>query len=163
MALDGLNAEAEQVKESAVTDLVRNLDQLKIVGVRPKPEGLNADLTVSEEVANNPLLRQVLQQDMGRQGFFIARGPQNSVQLVSNEGELIAGTGNGVRYTLYFGEIARGSAKDIETGLGDKAAETEAPAKPEAEGQRNQRRSLLIRKNLPTTQKRASPVPARKS
>lgn len=133
-ALDGLNAEAEQVKESAVTDLVRNLDQLKIVGVRPKPEGLNADLTVSEEVANNPLLRQVLQQDMVRQGFFIARGPQNSVQLVSNEGELIAGTGNGVRYTLYFGEIARGSAKDIETGLGDKAAEAEAPAKPEAEG-----------------------------
>ncbi|MFM7058553.1 MAG: DUF4340 domain-containing protein [Planctomycetota bacterium] len=122
-ALDGLNAESEQLKEAAITDLVRNLDQLKIVGVRPKPAGLNADLTVTEEVANNPLLRQVLQQDMARQGFFIARGPQNSVQLVSNEGEVIAGTSNGVRYTLYFGEIARGSAKDIETGLAEKATE----------------------------------------
>lgn len=121
-SLEGINAESEQVKEAAVTDLVRNLDQLKIVGVRPKPEGLNADLTVTEEVANNPLLRQVLQQDMARQGFFIARGPQNSVQLVSNEGEVIAGTSNGVRYTLYFGEIARGSAKDIETGLADQSA-----------------------------------------
>ncbi|MEY3174741.1 MAG: hypothetical protein RLZZ436_2655 [Planctomycetota bacterium] len=140
-SLDGINPESEQVREAAVTDLVRNLDQLKIVGVRPKPEGLNADLTVSEEVAGNPLLRQVLQQDMARQGFFIARGPQNSVQLVSNEGELIAGTTNGVRYTLYFGEIARGSAKDIETGLGEKAPETadaaEADAKsdPAAEAQ----------------------------
>lgn len=137
--LEGINAESEQLKEAAVTDLVRNLDQLKIVGVRPKPEGLNADLTVTEEVANNPLLRQVLQQDMARQGFFIARGPQNSVQLVSNEGEVIAGTSNGVRYTLYFGEIARGSAKDIETGLADKsaadAATENAEAKPAADAE----------------------------
>lgn len=137
--LEGINAESEQVKEAAVTDLVRNLDQLKIVGVRPKPEGLNADLTVTEEVANNPLLRQVLQQDMARQGFFIARGPQNSVQLVSNEGEVIAGTGNGVRYTLYFGEIARGSAKDIETGIAEQssagAATENADAKPASDAE----------------------------
>lgn len=132
--LDGLDAENEQLKESAVTDLVRNLDQLKIVGVRPKPAGLNADLTVSEEVAANPLLRQVLQADMARQGFFIARGPQNTVKLVSNEGEVLAGTANGVRYTLYFGEIARGNSKDIEVGLNDtpadpnNAARTETPA-----------------------------------
>jgi len=133
--LDGLNSETEQVKEAAVTDLVRNLDQLKIVGVRPKPQGLNADLTVSEEVAKNPLLRQVLQADMQRQGFFVARGPQNSVQLVSNEGELIAGTSNGVRYTLYFGEIARGSAKDIEVGLkSEDAAGEKAEAGKEGEG-----------------------------
>ncbi len=121
--LDGLDTETEQTKASAVTDLVRNLDELRIVGVRPKPEGLNADLTVSPEVAQNPLLRQVLQADMARQGFFIARGPDNAVQLVSNEGELVAGTTNGVRYTLYFGEIARGSARDIEVGLGDAPAE----------------------------------------
>ena len=134
--LDGLNTEAEQVKEAAVTDLVRNLDQLKIVGVRPKPQGLNADLTVSEEVSQNPLLRQVLQADMQRQGYFVARGPQNSVQLVSNEGELIAGTSNGVRYTLYFGEIARGTAKDIEVGLKSDAAAAENPeaAKEGADG-----------------------------
>jgi len=133
--LDGLNSETEQVKEAAVTDLVRNLDQLKIVGVRPKPQGLNADLTVSEEVAQNPLLRQVLQADMQRQGFFVARGPQNSVQLVSNEGELIAGTSNGVRYTLYFGEIARGTEKDIEVGLkSEDAAGEKAEAGKEGEG-----------------------------
>jgi hypothetical protein len=125
--MKGLNPEMESLKEAAVTDITKNLDQLKIVGVRPKPEGLNADLTVSPEVAQNPLLRQVLQSDMQRQGFYIARGENNQVKLVSNEGELLAGTNNGVRYTLYFGEIARGTAKDIETGLNDKEpAEGEA-------------------------------------
>ncbi|MBL8812946.1 MAG: DUF4340 domain-containing protein, partial [Planctomycetaceae bacterium] len=122
-SLTGLDESTEQVKESAINDLVRNLDQLKIVGVREKPEGLNADLSVSDDVAQNPLLRQVLQADMQQKGFFVARGPNNSYRLVSNEGELIAGTGTGVRYTLYFGEIARGSAKDIETGLNEKPAE----------------------------------------
>jgi hypothetical protein len=122
-----LNPDIESLKEAAVTDITKNLDQLKIVGVRPKPEGLNADLTVSPEVAQNPLMRQVLQTDMQRQGFYIARGENNQVKLVSNEGELLAGTNNGVRYTLYFGEIARGTAKDIETGLNDKKpAEGEA-------------------------------------
>lgn len=123
----GLNPDMESLKEAAVTDITKNLDQLKIVGVRPKPEGLNADLTVSPEVAQNPLMRQVLKTDMQRQGFYIARGENNQVKLVSNEGELLAGTNNGVRYTLYFGEIARGTAKDIETGLNDKKpAEGEA-------------------------------------
>jgi len=125
--LEGLNTETESLKDIPITDVTRNLDQLKIVGVRPKPQGLNADLTVSREVAGNPLLRQVLQADMQRQGFYIARGQNDQVKLVSNEGELIAGTNNGVKYTLYFGEIARGSEKDIETGLneskGDAAAE----------------------------------------
>lgn len=125
--MKGLNPDIESLKEAAVTDITKNLDQLKIVGVRPKPEGLNADLTVSPEVAQNPLMRQVLQTDMQRQGFYIARGENNQVKLVSNEGELLAGTNNGVRYTLYFGEIARGTAKDIETGLNDKKpAEGEA-------------------------------------
>lgn len=116
----GLDATAESVKEAPINDLARNLDQLKIVGVRPKPEGLNADLTVSADLANNPVIMQILQADMQRQGFFIARGEDGRRKLVSNEGELVAGTKNGVRYTLYFGEIARGSAKDIETGLNEK-------------------------------------------
>ena len=127
--LAGLNAEAESVKEAAINDLTKNLDQLKIVGVRPKPEGLNADLTVSAEMASNPVIMQILQADMQRQGFFIARGENGKKMLVSNEGELVAGTKNGVRYTLYFGEVARGSAKDIETGLNEKTAADQDAAK----------------------------------
>jgi hypothetical protein len=127
----GLEPATESVKEAPINDLAKNLDQLKIVGVRPKPEGLNADLTVSAEMANNPIVMQILQADMQRQGFFIARGENGQKKLVSNEGELVAGTKNGVRYTLYFGEVARGSAKDIETGLNEKpAAEGDEPKTP---------------------------------
>jgi hypothetical protein len=164
--LEGLNAETESLKETPITDVTRNLDQLKIVGVRPKPQGLNADLTVSREVAGNPLLRQVLQADMQRQGFYIARGENDQVKLVSNEGELIAGTNNGVKYTLYFGEIARGSEKDIETGLNEskggaaaedaksdeddskKSDETDAETSPPAaseEPESGPRRYLLVK------------------
>lgn len=130
--LEGLDPEAESMKESAVNDLARNLDQLKIVGVRPKPAGLNADLTVTSEVANNPIILQVLQADMQRQGFFIARGEGGKRKLVSNEGEVVAGTKNGVRYTLYFGEIARGTDKEIETGLNETKSGADA-AGPEGE------------------------------
>jgi hypothetical protein len=155
-AMAGLDLNVESLKETAVTDITRNLDQLKIIGVRPKPAGLNADLTVSKEVAQNPLLQKVLQTDMQRQGFYIARGADENVKLVSNEGELIAGTNNGVKYTLYFGEIARGTAKDIETGLnepkaagetkeGEKAAdEAEAEDKP-AGPDAGPRRYLLVK------------------
>ncbi len=154
--MTGLNTETESLKEAAVTDITSNLDKLKIVGVRPKPEGLNADLTVAPDVAQNPLLRQVLQTDMQRQGFYIARGENNRVKLVSNEGELIAGTSNGVRYTLYFGEIARGTAKDIETGLNDSkpvegekdSAAASEEAKPEEKPESPEsgpRRYLLVK------------------
>ena len=130
----GIDAETESVKEAPINDLAKNLDQLRIVGVRPKPKGLNADLTVDTDIVNNPVIMQVLQSDMQRQGFFIARGENGKKKLVSNEGELVAGTKNGVRYTLYFGEVARGSAKDIETGLNEEVADGDAAgAKPDSE------------------------------
>lgn len=134
--LDGLDDASEKLDENAVRDITRNLDQLKIVGVRPKPEGLNADLTMSKEVAENPLLRQVLQADMQRQGFFAARTPEGT-KLVSNEGELVAGASNGVRYTLYFGEIARGTEKDIEVGFAGEKKPDDA-AKAAAEGEKKE-------------------------
>jgi hypothetical protein len=137
--------EEEELDDSPVTDIARNLDQLKIVGVRPKPKGLRGDLSV------DPLVRQILQQEMQQRGFFIAGGENGEPVLVSNEGELIAGIDNGVQYTLYFGEIARGTGKDIEVGLqtkNDEAADTdaatdEADAEPESED--GPRRYLLLK------------------
>ena len=135
--MPGLDAATEQVKESAITDVTRDLDNLKIVGVRPKPEGISSDLKVSREVARNPLMMQALQLDMQRQGFYVAPDETGERKLYSNEGELIAGTNNGVKYTLYFGEIARGTAKDIETGLNEPKASADGTkaevtdAKPE--------------------------------
>lgn len=128
-ALEGLNAESESLKETVISDLNRNLDQMKIVGVRPKPKGINSDLTITAEVAESQVLQEALQIDLMRQGYYIIPDDQKKLKLYSNEGELIAGTKDGLLYTLYFGEIARGSAKDIETGLNEAKPED---AKPDA-------------------------------
>ena len=42
--LDGLNEEAEELDKSPISTIATNLDQLKIVGVRPKPEGLDDNM-----------------------------------------------------------------------------------------------------------------------
>lgn len=128
-SLEGMDAENESLKETVISDLNRNLDQMKIVGVRPKPKGINSDLTITSDVAESPALQEALQIDLMRQGFYIIPDEQKKLKLMSNEGELIAGTKDGLLYTLYFGEIARGSAKDLETGFNEGKAEE---AKPEA-------------------------------
>lgn len=119
--LADLNEEAEELDKSPVTSIASSLQQLKIVGVRPKPDGLNSNLRV------NPAVKQILQMQMQSQGYFIGGDKDGNERLYSNEGELIAGLSNGVEYTLYFGEIARGTGKDIEVGLSDdaKAADEE--------------------------------------
>ena len=113
--LDGLNEEAEELDKSPVSTIATNLDQLEIVGVRPKPEGLDDNMRV------NPAVKQILQMQMQAQGYFIGGDKDGNERLYSNEGELVAGINNGVEYTLYFGEIARGTGKEIEVGLGDEA------------------------------------------
>ncbi|MEZ6126504.1 MAG: DUF4340 domain-containing protein [Planctomycetaceae bacterium] len=130
--LEGLNAETEELDNSPVTSIVSSLDQLKIVGVRPKPEGLNKDLRLPPQLEQ--ALRAELEREMRSRGFFVAVGPDDQERLASNEGELIAGTGKGVQYTLYFGEIARGSEKDIETGLNGESEKKDEATGDQADG-----------------------------
>ena len=124
-ALERLDDQSEKLKTPTVTQMVSALDDLKIVGVRPKPSGLIGVLTGREGAALNQL--EVLQ--MQRAGYFLT--PDG--QLVSNEGEILAGTNEGVRYSLRFGEVISGTDLDIEVGSGDATAD-EAPATDEAAG-----------------------------
>ena len=126
--LEGLDEEKEELDDSPVRSIATNLNDLKIVGVRPKPEGLDGNLKV------NPVVKQILQQQMQSLGYFIGGDKDGKERLYSNEGELIAGTDDGVEYTLYFGEIARGSGKDIEVGASG------AEAKPESKDNEEERR-----------------------
>lgn len=151
--LSGLDAEKEELDKSPITSIATNLDQLKIVGVRPKPEGLSDDLRVPPQVKQ--LLKDELERAMRSQGYFIGADESGQGErLYGNEGELIAGTDNGVQYTLYFGEIARGTGKDIEVGLSKdtKAADGE---KSETDGDEaaedeedGPRRYLLVKVEL---------------
>jgi hypothetical protein len=119
--------------------LVGALMGVEIVGVRPKPEGLTGNLRQAFEartITNTDL------QTMQSRGFY----PTQSGEMLSNEGELLVRTGEGVLYTLRFGEILFGSGNavaigdetsdDQEAGVGENryvliTAEFDASALPE--------------------------------
>ncbi len=100
------NQEVDTVK---VNDLLRALDELSIVGVRPKPEGLSASLQRSEgeiRISQADLL------SLQSKGYYFSRDGQ----LLSNEGEVEVQTSDGLVYTLRFGEIVYGSGEALTAG-----------------------------------------------
>lgn len=139
--LAGLDDAAEELDSSPVGSIATNLDNLKIVDVLKKPEGLDDNLRI------NPAIKQLLQAQMQAQGYFIGGDKDGNERLYANEGELIAGTQNGVEYTLYFGEIARDSSKDIEVDLNKEEAE-EAATEESTDTEDGPRRYLLVKVNF---------------
>ncbi len=121
--LEGLDEATEQVNTSAVNSLTRVLDELKIIGVRPKPKGLNPDLSLDRTVIDNQLSAQLLRQSLQDKGFFLAQDEQGKLQLVSKEGQLLATTTKGIVYDLYFGEQFTGSQFELEFGDAESASE----------------------------------------
>ena len=99
----------KEVNASKANELAKNLDELKIVGVRPKPEGITQSLKKTEEGI------EISQSDylsLRSKGYFFSRDGS----LLSNEGELQARTSKGIVYTLRFGEVAYGSGFDVSAG-----------------------------------------------
>ena len=115
--LEGLDAATEETNTTKAGEIATTLTQIKIVGVRPKPEGLTARL----ERANN-IEAQFLAQELQRKGFFLGQGGK----LFSNEGDLLFETTSGVRYTLRFGELELGEGDAA--SIGEDASEEEQQA-----------------------------------
>jgi hypothetical protein len=108
----------EELKTDTVNQLVNSLDNLRLVGVRPKPQGVHADLTLDPRIAQSRELVAALRNDMLNRGFILARERAGGkTHLYSKEGELEAGTKEGVQYSLHFGQIFTGTEFEIETGL----------------------------------------------
>lgn len=122
----------KELKTDLVNQIVNNLDGLRLVGVRPKPQGVNPDLSIDKRISDARPLVMALESDMAKKGFYLAaatRGGQT--KLVSKEGEFEAGTTEGIRYELHFGQIFTGTEFDIETGLskaGDKSKDSKSAA-----------------------------------
>ncbi len=137
--LQGLDDKTQEVNADAVRDVEGHLDNLKIEGVRPKPQGIRPDLSVDPKIARDPLVRIALQQDLQDKGYFV--GPdekdKESLHLYSTEGEMLAGTNEGVRYALHFGQIFTGTEFEIEVGFanknGDEAGEKKTDGEKKAE------------------------------
>ena len=119
-----------RLRGKKIDALTEALDNLRIVDVQPKPENLTRDLKTPEGIRLS--MESVL--SLRRKGFFIT--PLG--QLLSNEGEILVETANGIQYTLRFGEVAPG-------GTGALAAASEQEGK-QASGTRGteERRYLFI-------------------
>jgi Domain of unknown function (DUF4340) len=114
--LEGLDEATEQVNTANVNALTRVLDELKIIGVRPKPKGLNPDLSLDPKIINNQVSADLLQESLADKGFFLAQDQEGKLRLVAKEGQLTALTSQGVAYEIYFGDQFSGSLFDLEFG-----------------------------------------------
>ncbi|MBX3438506.1 MAG: DUF4340 domain-containing protein [Planctomycetaceae bacterium] len=139
-ALEGLPAN-EKVNTSGVNSVINALEDLKIVGVRAKPDGLIAALKGERDGLVDP-------RALAEKGFFLTEQG-----FVSNEGEVHVATADGVRYVLQFGEVFTGSDVEIEIGRdsgdGEKSSATgdgaEAAAEEADSAANKQSRYLFIR------------------
>ena len=99
----------EEMETYRASELMRSIDELNIVGVRPKPAGLSRTLTRTE---GSSRITQADMMSLQSKGFYFTR--QGS--LVSNEGEMTVRTSDGVTYTLRFGEVVYGSGDAVTAG-----------------------------------------------
>jgi hypothetical protein len=108
----------QEVNTIKMNDLLRAIDELSIVGVRPKPAGLSQSL---EKVSGGVAISQSDVLSLQSKGYFFTRDGQ----LVSNEGEMQVRTKDGVIYTLRFGEIVYGSGLAVTAGIDTSKSEKE--------------------------------------
>ena len=114
-----LNEETEELENSKLNTLAFSLEDLEIIGVRPKPQGIQGDLSLNVREDIKARAMQILNQQLVSYGFFLTPGGENKPRLLSKEGELVAGTGEGVEYHLHFGNQFQGTDEDIQIGSKD--------------------------------------------
>ena len=98
----------QEIDSTKIDELLEGIDELSIVGVRPKPEGLSKTLARAEG-AN---MSQAAALSLQSRGYYFTRDGN----LVSNEGEMEVQTSEGVVYLLRFGEVLYGSGQAITAG-----------------------------------------------
>jgi hypothetical protein len=125
----------EELNEESLNALKSALEDLKIVDVVHKPQGLSNDLKAGQDfMKNNERLRQ-----LASKGFTPAVTKEGGpLELVSSDGEAIATMKNGVKYVLRFGNlttVAGGQDKDEKTPAKD--AKPDAKDKKAEKGDKN--------------------------
>jgi hypothetical protein len=110
----------QEVDTVKMNDLLRAIDELSILGVRPKPEGLSQDLKQSE---GSVPISQANLLSLQSKGYYFTRDGN----LLSNEGELEFATSEGLRYILRFGEVLYGTGEAISAGTEDSDQKDSGP------------------------------------
>ncbi len=110
-----------QVDSVQMQTVLTTLEELTIVGVRPKPAGLSASLKKSSE---GQAISQSGVRSLQSKGFYFTRDGR----LLSNEGELQVHTKGGISYTLRFGEVVYGSGLAVTAGVDVDSGEEQSSA-----------------------------------
>lgn len=118
--LEGIDPETQEVNESDVDDLARRLANLKIAGVRPKPEGLKPDLTFDPAIVQDRNHYEFLLGELTTKGYYPVPAESGNLRVVSKEGELSAAAADGVVWHLHFGNLFTGNIEEIEVGAAKK-------------------------------------------
>ena len=121
----------EELNIAKIDELKTALDDLKIVDVARKPEGISADLKASADFMKK---REAIL-TLASRGFIVAMTREGGdVELYSKEGEVRAMMKDGVEYVLRFGEIATdgnaGPAKQDEKDKEQKEGQEKDVKKP---------------------------------
>jgi hypothetical protein len=125
----------EELNEESLNSLKTALEDLKIVDVVHKPQGLSNDLKAGQDfMKNDERLRQ-----LASKGFTPAVTKEGGpLELVSSDGEVIATMKNGTQYVLRFGNltnVAGGQDKDEKAPAKD--AKADAKDKKADKGDKN--------------------------
>ena len=113
-------ADDEELNAETLNALKSALDDLKIVDVKRKPQGLSENLKAGEDFMNN---REALQ-DLMTKGFAATASPDGkSQEMISSDGEVIATLKNGAEYVLRFGNLTNvaGGGQDKDAKPADQA------------------------------------------
>jgi hypothetical protein len=111
-------ADDEELNAETLNALKTALDDLKIVDVKRKPQGLSENLKAGEDFMGN---REALQ-DLMSKGFAATASPDGkSQEIISSDGEVIATLKNGAEYVLRFGNLTNvaGAGQDKDDKAGD--------------------------------------------
>lgn len=126
-----LNLETEEINTHEIRSIQTGLDGLELNGVRPKPQGLTADLGVDREVITDSPVGgrnfMTLRNDLKAHGFHLVlpqrEGSQEKYLLFGEGGEVIVQSNEGLVYHLHFGKAFAGNQEEIEVGKTDVADE----------------------------------------
>ncbi len=117
-----------------VASLTSALADLKIVGVRPKPPGLTAELKAEDSSAANIQRSNVSRSSLASRGFYFS----SDGRLLSNQGDISAATNEGVVYTLRFGEVTFATGEALTAGSEEEASKDAGDETKKAESDGSQ-------------------------
>ena len=129
----------QEVDSAKTGTLTSALADLKIVGVRPKPAGLTAALKASTD-GNGLSLNAESQRSLANRGFYLLRDGR----LLSNQGDVIADTEDGIVYMLRFGEVSFATGEALSAGTQDEGSSPSDSAKKQPEKTSAESRYLLV-------------------